>query len=140
MLVVESRRVSRIAYIWSPLPARAGEYMKFQIIEIKEENKGRLYFIEADGSKVQLLFTWHSLDRVAVWNLSVEQVLETLLFPEEVVTGHFNRFIAHKRNKAHIIRAIYEYNRSLPVLITVYYPSADRYFKGGGNFADKILP
>jgi hypothetical protein len=56
------------------------------------------------------------------------------------VTGHNNRFIAHKRYNGHIIRAVYEYDINLPVLVTVYYPTAKRYFKGGRNFADKILP
>jgi len=60
--------------------------------------------------------------------------------PEEVVTGHFNRYIAHKRNNGHVVRAVYEYNERIPVIVTVYNPSADRYFEGGGKFADKILP
>lgn len=53
--------------------------------------------------------------------------------------GHFDRFIAHKRNNGHIFRAVYEYDMKLPVLVTVYYPTTDRYFKGGGGFADKIF-
>ncbi|NOR60355.1 MAG: hypothetical protein GQ469_06975 [Methanosarcinales archaeon] len=69
----------------------------------------------------------------------MEKVLDALLHPEEVLTGHFDRFIAHKRDKEHIIRAIYEYDSGLPVLVTVYYPTAARYFKGGGIYADKIL-
>ena len=114
--------------------------MDFNIIGTKEKTNGRWYEIEVGSVRLQLLFTWHSLDRIAVWSLSVEQVLEALLFPDEVVTGHFNRFIAHKRQKEHIIRAIYEYNMNLPVIVTVYYPSANRYFEGGEKFADKILP
>jgi len=90
--------------------------------------------------KFQLLFSRHSLDRITVWGLKVEQVLDALLFPEEVVTGHFNRFIAHKRHNDHIVRAAYEYNMNIPVLVTVYYPSTGRYFEGGGKFADKIFP
>jgi len=114
--------------------------VKFRIVGIEEKNNGRLYKLEAYGLDLQVLFTWHSLDRITVWSLSVEQVLEALLFPEEVVTGHFNRYIAHKRYEEHMVRAVYEYNIDLPVLVTVYYPEADRYFKGGGKFADKILP
>lgn len=90
--------------------------MKIKIVGIEDKTKGRFYKIEVGAKEVELLLTWHSLERISIWNLKPEQVLETLLFPEEVVTGHNNRFIAHKR-----------YN-------------AKRYFKGGRNFADKILP
>ncbi len=111
-----------------------------RIIEMEDKTKGRLYKIKSDAKEIELLLTWHSLDRIVVWGLKPEQVLETLLFPEEVLIGHNNRFIAHKRYNGHIIRAVYEYDINLPVLVTVYYPIAKRYFKGGKNFADKILP
>jgi hypothetical protein len=114
--------------------------MKIKIVGTEDKTKGRLYKIMIAAKEVDLLLTWHSLDRIVVWSLKPEQVLETLLFPEEVVTGHNNRFIAHKRYNGHIIRAVYEYDINLPVLVTVYYPTAKRYFKGGRNFADKILP
>ncbi|MFO7967769.1 MAG: DUF2283 domain-containing protein [Archaeoglobaceae archaeon] len=38
----------------------------------------------------------------------------------------------------HIIRAVYEYDGKTPVVITVYFPYADRYYMGGGCFEDKI--
>ena len=81
--------------------------MRFQILATEEKSSGRLYDIEADHVRLQLLFTWHSLDRIDIWGLNVEKVLDALLFPEEVVTGHFNRFIAHKRHNEHIVRAVY---------------------------------
>jgi hypothetical protein len=114
--------------------------MKFRIIGAEDKIQGRFYKIEVEAKEVDLLLTWHSLDRTAIWSLIPEQVLETLLFPEEVETGHNNRFIAHKRYNGHIIRAVYEYDNGIPVLVTVYYPTAKRYFKGGRNYADKILP
>ncbi len=112
--------------------------MKIKIVGTEDNTKGRLYKIEVAAKTVEV--SWHSLDRIAVWDLKPEQVLETLLLPEEVVTGHNNRFIAHKRYNGHIIRAVYENDLNLPVLVTVYYPTAKRYFKGGRNFANKILP
>ena len=114
--------------------------MNIKIVGTEDKTQGRLYKIEVAAKEVELLLTWHSLERIDVWNLKPEQVLETLLFPEEVETGHNNRFIAHKRYNGHIIRAVYEYDINLPFLVTVYYPTAKRYFKGGRNFADKILP
>lgn|GEM_PF-3460472 len=60
--------------------------------------------------------------------------------PEEVFTGHGNRYIAHRRWKgSHLVRAIYEYEGDTPVLVTVYFPYAERYFQGGKIFEDKIL-
>jgi hypothetical protein len=99
-----------------------------------------LYKVRVDAQQHELLLTWNSLDRIAVWRLNPEKVLETLLYPEEVITGHTNRFIAHKRYNGHIIRAVYEYDNDLPVVITEYYPVAKRYLEGGKEFADKILP
>ena len=49
------------------------------------------------------------------------------------------RYIAHKRHGEHIIRAVYEYNGEMPVVITVYFPYAERYYKGGETYADKIF-
>ena len=57
-----------------------------------------------------------------------------------VLTGHYGRFIAHKKYGTHIVRAVYEYDNDLPVVVTAYYPLVTRYFKGGGTYADKILP
>ncbi len=113
--------------------------MNFVILKTEDKTNGRLYAIEAGGSNLELLFTWHSLDRITFWSLRVEEVLDALLYPDEVVRGHFNRFIAHKRHNEYVVRAVYEYKENMPVLVTVYKPSAERYFEGGGKFADKIL-
>jgi hypothetical protein len=68
-----------------------------------------------------------------------EIVAESLLLPEEVIIGHRNRYIAHRRYDGHLVRAVYEYEGELPVLLTVYFPYANRYFQGGGAYEDKIL-
>jgi len=49
------------------------------------------------------------------------------------------RYIAHKRYDGHLVRAVYEYEDGIPVLLTVYFPYVDRYFKGGGIYEDKIF-
>ncbi len=65
--------------------------MSIRVLATEDKTNGRLYNVEANNLKLQMLFTWHSLGRIAVWGLRVEQVLDALLFPEEVVTGHFMR-------------------------------------------------
>ena len=89
--------------------------------------------------RVDILYLAHAIERVRVWNLSIEMVMEALLTPEEVLKGHRSRYIAHRRYDDHILRAVYEYEGEMPVLVTVYFPYAQRYFQGGGHYEDQIL-
>ncbi|MEW6068160.1 MAG: hypothetical protein AB1610_07720 [Nitrospirota bacterium] len=66
-------------------------------------------------------------------------VAENLLLPEEVTIGHRNRYIVHRGYGDHLVRAVYEYEGELPVLLTVYFPYVNRYFKGGSVYEDKIF-
>ncbi len=113
--------------------------MAIEIIEIQSHNKGKVYTIRIQGNKVRVLFLAHAIERIKKWNIKDEMGAETLLLPEEVITGHRNRYVAHRRYGAHLVRAVYEYEEELPVLLTVYFPYADRYFKGGGVYEDKIF-
>lgn len=101
--------------------------------------KGVILKIGVGDRGAKVLLTHHSLDRIAFWGLSEEQVLESLLYPEEVLIGHCGRYIAHKLCGRHIIRAVYEYQGNIAVLVTVYRPLAARYFEGEGRYEDKIL-
>ena len=111
----------------------------YEIVSRNPYRRGFLYSVLLSGTIINLRFTDHVIERMAQWNCTEKQVLETLLFPEEVVIGHRGRFIAHRRYGAHIIRAVYEYEGNLPVLVTVYFPYAERYFQGGGFYADRIF-
>jgi mRNA-degrading endonuclease RelE of RelBE toxin-antitoxin system len=113
--------------------------LKIRIIDIEEHRRGKVYKIKADGKAVSLLLTFHALQRIKSWTLSERQVLRALLEPQEVLKGHRNRYIAHYRTRKHVVRVIYEYDDEEPVVVTVYYPFAARYFKGGGIYEDKIL-
>lgn len=113
--------------------------MKLQIVDIEEHRRGKIYNVRADGKTATLLITFHALERAQRWKLSDRQVIRTLLEPQEVLRGHRNRYIAHRRTGKHVVRAIYEYDGKRPVVITVYYPLAQRYFEGGGVYEDKIL-
>ena len=113
--------------------------MKLSIVAIQPHSRGKIYEVTADGKAVSILLTFHTLERVAKWRLTVEAVLQALLFPQEVLRGHRSRFIAHRQARGHVVRAIYEYEGVMPVVITVYHPSARRYFQGGGRYEDRIL-
>ena len=113
--------------------------MAHQITSIHDHPRGKVYEIQANGKVVSLLLTFHVLNRLERWRLTDDLVVGTMLFPEEVLTGHHGRFIAHRRRGKHLVRVIYEYEGTLPVAVTVYSPSTERYFKGGGEYEDHIL-
>jgi len=114
--------------------------MEFTIAEISVHDRGKLYTLKIEEKRISILFLYHALERMMKWCLTEEMVIETLLFPEEVIMGHRGRCIAHRRyDDNHLIRAVYEYVGEIPVLITVYFPYSERYFKGGKIFEDKIL-
>jgi len=98
-----------------------------------------VYSAKINGRIINILFLFHVIERMKKWDVSDKMILETLLLPEEVVVGHRKRYIAHRRYGNHMVRAVYEYQRELPVLITVYFPYIDRYFKGGVIYEDKIF-
>jgi len=102
-------------------------------------HKGVIYKFESGGKSITVLFLYHAIERLRKWNLKEEMAGETLIYPEEVLLGHNQRFIAHKRYGDHIVRAVYEYENKLPVLVTVYFPYSNKYFQGGGKYEDKIL-
>ena len=111
----------------------------FKIIDKQFHARGEIFHIDINGYVAVILYTHHALERIKKWVISSESVTETLLFPEEVIVGHRGRFIAHKRYGNHLIRAVYEYDGTLPVVITVYYPRTDRYFEGGIKHEDNIF-
>ncbi|MGC8778487.1 MAG: DUF4258 domain-containing protein [Candidatus Caldatribacteriaceae bacterium] len=114
--------------------------MEFCTGEIAFYARGKLYSVSIQGKEIRILFLYHVLERIKKWSLAEEQVLETLLCPEEVLRGHGGRYIAQRRYKgSHLVRAIYEYDGNIPVLVTVYFPHAERYFQGGKVFEDKIF-
>jgi len=113
--------------------------LKFTIAATEAHERGKIYKIRADGKTVSILFTFHSLGRMRRWRLTGQRVLQALLFPEEVLRGHRDRFIAHRRVGRHVVRVVYEYEGKTSVVVTVYYPFSERYFKGEGVYEDRIL-
>ncbi|MBI5788949.1 MAG: DUF4258 domain-containing protein [Candidatus Schekmanbacteria bacterium] len=110
-----------------------------EIINTQDHFRGKIYVVGLEGRIVNILFTFHAIDRIKCWGITEKMVVETLLLPEEVSIGHRERYIAHRRYNYHLVRAVYEYEDKLAVLITVYFPYKDRYFKGGGIYEDKIF-
>lgn len=113
--------------------------MRIAANSIRDHPKGRIYDVRVDGKSIVLRLSFHALQRMALWQLTERRILEALLFPEEVLRGHGDRLIAHRRYGSHLVRVVYEYESHIPVVITVYFPSAARYFQGGQRHEDRIL-
>lgn len=113
--------------------------MTIEIIDRQRHNRGEIYTLRCKENIIKILFLFHAVERIRRWNLKEKMVLETLIIPEEVIVGHRNRYIAHRRYGDHLVRAVYEYEEALPILLTVYFPYADRYFRGGSIYENKIL-
>jgi hypothetical protein len=111
----------------------------WRIVGQERVPRGILYKIRADRKEIEILVTNHAGSRIKRWKLDLQWVLETLLYPEEVLKGHGDRFIAHRVIGDHVIRVIYEYAERIPEVVTVYFPYAMRYFEGGGRLEDQIL-
>ena len=114
--------------------------MELDIIRVEEVERGKVYHLIAMDKESRILITRHAEERLIRWRLDVSNVIETPIYPEEVIVGHHDRYIAHRRYGTQLMRAVYEYEGDLPALVTVYSPSAERYFIGDGTYADKILP
>lgn len=113
--------------------------MDIKVIGKYNHDRGTIYSIKINGKELNILFLQHAIDRMKRWNLKEDIIIDTLIEPEEVLMGHRERFIAHKRYGSHLLRAVYEYEDELPILVTLYFPYIERYFKGGGSYEDKIF-
>ena len=113
---------------------------KVKVISKSTQRYGIIFKFRIEEKTLKIIFTNHALQRMKRWDLKSTEVINALIFAEEVVIGHGKRFIAHKTKNKHLIRVIYEYEKDAPKIITVYSPDKSRYFQGGGKYADKILP
>lgn len=113
--------------------------MNIKIINRHTHIKGKIYTIRIQKKIIKILFLFHAIERIKKWEIKEDIIFETLLLPEEVLVGHGNRYIAHRRYGDHLVRAVYEYENDLPILLTVYFPYRERYFNGGGTYEDKIF-
>jgi len=111
----------------------------YQVTSRQSHLRGWVYDIAVAGRTLRVIVTSHAMERLSLWQRTEDQMFETLLFPEEVVAGHRNRFIAHRRYDGHVLRVVYEYEGDVPLIVTVYFPYTRRYFQGGGAYADQIL-
>lgn len=109
-----------------------------QIIDSQDTPKGKYVVVEAENKLIHIILTWHSMDSIKDYRIKLEDILHYLLYPEEVIIGHGNRFIAHRKLNNHLARVVYEYEMNKVVVVTFYISYVNRYFVGG-IYEDKIL-
>lgn len=80
--------------------------MGINIVKSISGVKGKLLYVDVDKKAVQIIITWHALDSMKDYSVSIEKVLEYLLFAEEIIKGHAGRFIAHRKLNNHLARVV----------------------------------
>ncbi len=113
--------------------------MGLTIVNSQDGIKGKLLVINVDNRTIKIILTWHALDSMQDYDISIEKVLDYLLFAEEIIKGHAGRLIAHQKLNHHLARVVYEYENDIIIVVTFYISYVNRYFKGG-IYEDKILP
>ena len=44
------------------------------IIKIEEKERGKVYLIKINKKDIEILITWHAIDRSEMWGLDMERV------------------------------------------------------------------
>lgn len=63
--------------------------MKFDLKKKEEHSRGEIFTLTVYDKRIDVLLTTHANERVTKWELTLEQVFETILDPEEVVEHKF---------------------------------------------------
>jgi len=112
----------------------------FEVTEVVTTPRGKTFRLKIKKRIQALVFTWHAIDTLNEYGLTPEDVIRVLMAPDEIVRGHGNRYVAHKKfSEEYLFRVVYEYIEGVRTIVTVYISRMDRYFRGGGIFEDKVL-
>ncbi|MBS3062169.1 MAG: DUF4258 domain-containing protein [Candidatus Diapherotrites archaeon] len=76
---------------------------------------------------MEVVFTNHALERMKKYDFPSTLVLESLENPDRIELSNNKRKIAQKRLNGYVLRVIYEENRNLYTIITVYRAKRERY-------------
>ncbi len=76
---------------------------------------------------MNLRITGHAKKRMKKYDLSRSLVVKTMKDPDSVVDGHSGRKIAQKKLNGYVLRVIYEQEKGINVIVTVYKAKSERY-------------
>lgn len=76
---------------------------------------------------MKIRFLPHAEERMRVYGISKDAVIQAVEEPDRLERGHSNRWIAQKRLNHYVLRVIYEDLRTVKTVVTVYKARRGRY-------------
>lgn len=76
---------------------------------------------------MNLRITGHAKKRMKKYDLSRSLVVKTMKDTDSVVDGHSGRKIAQKKLNGYVLRVIYEQEKGINVIVTIYKAKSERY-------------
>jgi hypothetical protein len=76
---------------------------------------------------MEVRFTIHARRRMHQYDISEDEVIETLREPDDCEDGHSGRSIAQRRQNEKVLRVIYSEQDDIKTVVTTYRAEADRY-------------
>ncbi|MEF8874677.1 MAG: DUF4258 domain-containing protein [Candidatus Thermoplasmatota archaeon] len=76
---------------------------------------------------MSLKITDHARKRMKKYRISEDLVKEAMEDPDSIVDGHSERKIAQKRLNGYVLRVIFEEEKDINVIVTVYKAKSERY-------------
>ena len=74
-------------------------------------------------------FTKHALERMKIWSITKEEIIEKINNPENELNDSYGNIIAHKVKKKYLLRVFYYNGEDSKVVITAYKTTKiDKYF------------
>ncbi|MFW5904543.1 MAG: DUF4258 domain-containing protein [Candidatus Saliniplasma sp.] len=71
--------------------------------------------------------TEHARKRMERYNISETMVRNAMKDPESLIDGHSGRNIAQKKLNGYVLRVIFEEEKGINVIVTVYKAKSERY-------------
>lgn len=76
---------------------------------------------------MKLRITKHAEKRMEMYEISESLVKNAMENPNSVVEGHSGRKVAQKKLNGYVLRVIYEEEKGINVIVTVYKAKSERY-------------
>ena len=76
---------------------------------------------------MKLRITAHAENRMEKYDLSRSLVVKSMEDPDSIIDGHSGRKIAQKKLNGYVLRVIYEEEKGINVIVTVYKAKSERY-------------
>ena len=76
---------------------------------------------------MKIRITAHAENRMEKYDLSRSLVVKSMEDPDSIIDGHSGRKIAQKKLNGYVLRVIYEEEKGINVIVTVYKAKSERY-------------